>query len=225
MSDIANLIDRVRQEAERLPFPIDTPVYQAAGKVPTQPILYAGNLKSQICFFGRDLGRDEVRAGQPLIGAAGTMVREGFYWALHREKSKNRQELQSICDRVLLANTVPYKPPGNKAYEVAVKERFRPFIEKLLTLYWQGNQIITLGTEAFKWFAPYGRKGEVESFFRRSDRFSSQLEVVMEAIGCDGKSRHKKLILLPLPHPSPLNQRYYAQFPRMLQDRLNEFEF
>jgi uracil-DNA glycosylase family 4 len=225
MSDIASLIDRIRQEAERAPFPIDTPIYQAAGKIPTQPVLYAGNLNSQICFFGRDLGRDEVQAGQPLIGAAGTLVREGFYWALHREKPKNRQALQSICDRVLLTNTVPYKPPGNKAYEVEVKERFRPFIEELLTLFWQGNQIITLGTEAFKWFAPYGAKGEVDSFFRRGDRFSSQLAVTMQARDEEGKDHQKKLILLPLPHPSPLNQRYYAQFPKMLQDRLNAFEF
>jgi len=31
--------------------------------------------------------------------------------------------------------------------------------------------------------------------------------------------------LLPLPHPSPLNQRYYALFPDLLQKRLTEFAF
>lgn len=225
LDTLDTLIDDIRQEAERAEFPVDTPVYQTAGKSPSQPILYAGNLKSLLCFFGRDLGRDEVIAGQPLIGAAGSLVRRGFYWALHHEKPKSREDLQSVCDRVLLTNTVPYKPPGNKAYEEAVKDRFRPFIEQLLVLHWKGNQIVTLGTEAFKWFEPYGRKGEVAGFFRRSDRFTSRLSVTLHASDRDGKTHEKAISLLPLPHPSPLNQKYYALFPQMLQDRLNELDF
>ncbi|AFY77210.1 MAG: uracil-DNA glycosylase [Hydrococcus sp. C42_A2020_068] len=225
MSDVDTLIEQVRQEAEREPFPIDVDVYKAAGKEPTQPILYAGNLKSQICFFGRDLGRDEVIAGQPLIGAAGTLVREGFYWAMHHQKPKGRKDLNSVCDRVLLTNTVPYKPPGNKAYETKVKERFRPFIARLLVIHWQGNQIITLGTEAFKWFAPYGAKGEVNKFFQSSDRFTSKLKVTLTASDEQGVPYQRQVTLLPLPHPSPLNQQWYEKFPQLLQERLNEFEF
>jgi uracil-DNA glycosylase len=225
MSDIETLIAQVRQEAEREPFPIDVDVYKSLGKEPTQPVLYAGNLKSQICFFGRDLGKDEVRAEQPLIGAAGTLVREGFFWAMHHEKPKGRKDLDSICDRVLLTNTVPYKPPGNKAYEPKVKERFRPFIERLLVIHWQGNQIITLGTEAFKWFAPYGAKGEVNKFFLKSDRFTSKLQVTLKATDDEGMQYQRQVSLLPLPHPSPLNQQWYPLFPQLLQDRLNEFEF
>lgn len=225
MSDVDTLIEQVRQEAEREPFPIDVDVYKAAGKEPTQPILYAGNLKSQICFFGRDLGRDEVIAGQPLIGAAGTLVREGFYWAMHHQKPKGRKDLNSVCDRVLLTNTVPYKPPGNKAYETKVKERFRPFIARLLVIYWQGNQIITLGTEAFKWFAPYGAKGEINKFFQSSDRFTSKLKVTLTALDEQGIPYQRQVTLLPLPHPSPLNQQWYEKFPQLLQERLNEFEF
>ena len=75
MSEIATLIDQIRQEAEREGFPIDVPIYQAVRKNPLEPVLYAGNLNSQLCFLGRDLGRDEVAASQPLIGAAGTLVR------------------------------------------------------------------------------------------------------------------------------------------------------
>lgn len=225
MSDIAILIAQVRQEAEREPFPIDLPVYQAAKKSPTQPVLYGGNLKSQICFFGRDLGRDEVHAGQPLIGAAGTLVRQGFYEALHGERAKSKAELQTVCDRVLLSNTVPYKPPGNKAYEDVVKDRFRPFIERLLVQHWQGNQIIPLGTEALKWFTPYGFKGEVNNFFKRSDRFESRLRLILTATDEAGEPCSKAITVLPLPHPSPLNQKYYALFPKLLQQRLNEVEF
>lgn len=225
MNDINTLITRTRQEAEKATFPIDVDIYKSAKKDPLQPILYAGNLNSPVCFFGRDLGRDEVYAGQPLIGAAGTMVRGGLFEAIYKRKAKNQEELNTICDRVLLTNTVPYKPPENKAYSVKVKERFRPFVAKLLVFYWQGNQIITLGTEAFKWFTPYGGKGEVEEFFKREDRFSIGLPVILTASDDLGMQHQRKVILLPLPHPSPLNQRYYSKFPKMLQNRFNEFEF
>ncbi|MEB3309820.1 MAG: uracil-DNA glycosylase family protein [Snowella sp.] len=225
MSDIATLIRQVRQEAERAEFPIDVPVYQYAHKDPLEPVLYAGNLKSQLCFFGRDLGKDEVAASQPLIGAAGTLVREGFYLAWQGHKAKSRKELMTVCDRVLLTNTVPYKPPGNKAYLPAVKERFRPFIERLLVLHWEGKQIITLGTEAFKWFTPYGKKGEVNEYFLREDRYSSYLNITLKATDENGQVQERQISLMPLPHPSPLNQKYYSQFPQMLQHRLQEVAF
>lgn len=226
MPDINTLITQVQQEAEREEFPIDIPVYKSANLEPTKPILYAGNLDSPLCFFGRDLGKDEVNAGQPLIGASGTMVRQGFYYWVHQQKAPTRKDLDdTTIERVLLSNTVPYKPPGNKAYLVKVKKRFRPFIEQLFVFHWQGNQIITLGTEAFKWFAPYGGKKEVDEFYRRSDRFEQQLTVNITATDDAGMSHTKALTLLPLPHPSPLNQTYYAVFPQMLQKRLAQVEF
>lgn len=225
MADITALISEVRAEAEREAFPVDVPVYRAAKLEPTQPVLYAGNLHSQLCFFGRDLGRDEVHARQPLYGAAGTLVRQGFYFGIHGQKIQDKEKLATVCQRVLLTNTVPFKPPGNKAYSMAVKKRFRPFIEKLLVLHWQGNQIITLGTEAFKWFDPYGRKGEVNGFFRQANRFETSLQVTLRAVDEQGLEHQKVVYLSPLPHPSPLNQRYYAKFPQMLQTRLGAIAF
>ncbi len=226
MSDIATLIAQVQQEAQREEFPIDIPVYKSAHIEPTKPILYAGNLLSPLCFFGRDLGKDEVHARQPLIGASGTMVREGFYYAIHQQKAPSRKDLDTtVIERVLLTNTVPYKPPGNKAYLMKVKKRFRPFLEQLFVFHWQGNQIITLGTEAFKWFAPYGAKGKVDSFYRSSDRFSAQLTVNLSATDDLSVTHNKTITLLPLPHPSPLNQKYYRAFPGMLQKRLAQVEF
>ncbi len=225
MSDIQSLIHQIYQEAERETFPIDIPIYKSAKKEPLQPILYFGNLKSNICFFGRDLGRDEVIAGQPLIGAAGTLVRQGFYQAIHHQEAKGKQELESIGDRLILTNTVPYKPPGNKAYSMQVKKRFRPFIEQLLVIYWQGDQIITLGTEAFKWFTPYGSRGEVNQFWERGDRYQTKLVVNLPATDERGRQYQKEVSLYPLPHPSPLNQQYYAKFPAMLQQRLTQVAF
>ncbi|MGA1623203.1 MAG: uracil-DNA glycosylase family protein [Synechocystis sp.] len=225
MSELETLIRHLRQEAEREPFPVDTPIYESVRKDPLEPILFGGTLKSQLCFFGRDLGADEVRQGQPLIGAAGRMVREGFFQAWQGRRSNNPGELQTVCQRLLLTNTVPYKPPENKAYSVKVKQRFRPFIEQLLVMQWQGKQIITLGTEAFKWFAPYGQPGEVDEFFRQGDRFQSFLDVVITAKSPQGQSQQRRIRLMPLPHPSPLNKRYYAQFPQMLQRRLADIAF
>jgi len=230
MSDIETLITQVQQEAQREEFPLDTPVYNSAALEPTKPILYGGNLQSPLCFFGRDLGKDEVHARQPLIGASGTMVRQGLYYAIHQEQAPSRKDLDdTTINRVLLSNTVPYKPPGNKAYLMKVKKRFRPFIEQLLVCHWQGNQVITLGTEAFKWFAPYGKQGEVDSFYRnddgKDDRFEQQLTVNISATDNSGTIQTKTITLLPLPHPSPLNQKYYRAFPKMLQHRLSQVEF
>jgi len=221
-ASIEQLIAQIQSEAERVPFPIDEPVYQAANLKPTQPILYAGNLASQLCFFGRDLGKDEVHARQPLYGAAGRLVRQGVYRAVYHQESSQNDELLAVCDHVLLTNTVPYKPPGNKAYLAGVKNRFRPFIERLLVIHWQGNQIITLGTEACKWFIPYGAKGEVTSFFQRDDRYTASLQVTLRGLDHLRQPHEKQVTLLPLPHPSPLNEKYYAKFPEMLQQRLGE---
>jgi uracil-DNA glycosylase len=225
MSTLETLLTSIQQEAKRASFPVDVDVYATARRDPTYPILYAGNLNSQICFFGRDLGKDEVLANQPLYGASGTMVRQGLYCAIHGHQGQNKQELATVCQRVLLTNTVPYKPPGNKAYTTQVKERFRPFIERLLVLHWQGNQIITLGNEAFKWFSPYGTRGELNSFFQESGRYRNQINILLTAQNSQGEVQQRQVTLLPLPHPSPLNQKYYAQFPGLLQERLNQCEF
>lgn len=220
MSDLELLLAEIQQEAQSASFPIDEPVYRAAGVNPTEPILYAGNLNSQVCIFARDLGKDEVQQQQPLVGAAGKLVRRGVYRAILHQEPTQDAHLQVVLDYVLLTNTVPYKPPGNKAYSEAVKKRFRPFLEQLLVLYWQGNKIITLGNEAFNWFAPYAAKGALKEFFERSDRYSASIEVTLQAQDKEGK-RHERLVtLMPLPHPSPLNQKYYAQFPQLLQTRL-----
>jgi uracil-DNA glycosylase len=220
MSDINQLITQVYAEAQREPFPIDEPVYQAAGLDPKMPILYGGNLESPLCFFARDLGKDEVLVQQPLYGAAGRLVRQGIYRTLFHKEPTRSTDLSGVLEHVLLTNTVPYKPPGNKAYSENVKKRFRPFLEQLLILHWQGSCIITLGNEAFKWFSPYAPKGEAAQFFAGSDRYTSSLLITLTAQDEQGKRHERSVTILPLPHPSPLNQKYYAQFPQLLQQRL-----
>lgn len=79
MAEIQTLIQAVQTEAKREEFPIDEPVYRGVKKDPFMPILYGGNLKGELCFFGRDLGKDEVASGQPLIGAAGKWYVKVFF--------------------------------------------------------------------------------------------------------------------------------------------------
>lgn len=220
MPDIQDLLDAVQREAQRAEFPVDSAVYERADKDSTRPILFAGSLTAPVCVVGRDLGKDEVAAGQPLIGAGGRLVRQGFYQAENGEAAPaTDRTLESVLEHVLLTNTVPYKPPGNKAYSAAVKERFRPFLAELLVRHWTGGDlVITLGTEAFQWFTPYETEpGAFDAFWKREDRYESE-------IGCRvvSQSGARTLTVLPLPHPSPLNQRWYSLFPGLLARRLAE---
>jgi uracil-DNA glycosylase len=228
METIDQLIAAVQAEAERTAFPIDAPVYRNAGKDPVRPILFAGSLAAPVCFVGRDLGKDEVALGQPLIGAAGRLVRSGIYALAHgTPPPTSDRTLESVLDRVLLTNTVPYKPPGNKAYAAAVKERFRPFLAELLAAHWKGHHVITLGTEAFQWFAPYVASETFTAFWDRDDRYETALACVLAATPASGGAAsplRKPLMLMPLPHPSPLNQRWYKQFPALLARRLQSVD-
>jgi len=222
MRTIEQLIAATRAEAERAPFPIDREVYERAGKDPLQPVLFGGSLDAPTCVFARDLGKDEVARGEPLVGAGGRLVRSGLYTdAFGEPPAKEDRAVEAALRLALLANTVPYKPPGNKAYAGSVKQRFRPFLEELLVGHWTGHHVITLGTEAFDWFAPYAAPGLASAFWAREDRYESDLECVLTA-EIDGARVSKPVTVAPLPHPSPLNQRWYGQFPSLLAARLAE---
>src|SRR5271166_6385968 len=116
---IEELCEEIRASARREEFPIDVPVYERFKKDPFEPVLYAGSLEAPVCIFGRDLGKDEVRLGEPLIGAGGKLVRQGLLQACRAGGSDDDGTpgaLQDALRYALLTNTVPYKPPGTKAY-------------------------------------------------------------------------------------------------------------
>jgi uracil-DNA glycosylase len=222
MPDLQQLLKEIEAEARRAPFPIDVPVYEQVGRDPYVPVAYAGDLKARICSFGRDPGRDEIRYAQPQIGAAGKLVRQGVLQAAGEAPQKSDPRLEAALKRVFLSNTVPYKPPGNKAYPDSVKERFRPYIERLLGFHWCGDAVITLGTEAFEWFAKYGESGAAAAFWKREDKYEAEFPCVLTA--SEGEDSVKRaLTICPLPHPSPLNQRWVGLFPGLLQKRLEKW--
>jgi len=59
----------------------------------------------------------------------------------------------------------------------------------------------------------------------KSDRFENKLTVNLTATDDQGMTDQRPITLLPLPHPSPLNQKYYRAFPGMLQKRIAQIEF
>lgn len=208
------LIDEAEAEARREPFPVDEPVYEKARRDPLRPILFAGSPGAPVAILARDLGKDEVAAAQPLIGAGGKLVRAEIV------KAHGGGKPEEALKYALLTNTVPFKPPGNKAYAESVRARFRPFVAELLARFWSGSQVLTLGTEAFRWFEPYAEGGAFPASAATDARFDDAYPCRLALPGL----APKEILVRPLPHPSPLNRRWYSRFPEMLARRLAEVE-
>ncbi len=227
---IRDLLEDVRREVERACIPVDFEVYRRSGRDPREAILFAGSLDVPVCVVGRDLGKDEVRAGQPLIGAAGRLVRSGIIRSREPAESSRQHPptddspLEEALKHALLTNTVPFKPIGNKAYPDAIRERFRPFLERLLVNHWKGQNVITLGTQAFAWFRPYGDEAEFRAAEAAEDRFAKVFRCKLPG-GRHERDRSSKIVMIyPLPHPSPLNRRWYKRFPELLATRLKDVQ-
>ncbi len=220
--ELQDLNAQIEAEARKGDISLDEDVYKEAGKDPYKPILYGGNPDASIAFFARDLGRHEVNQGEPLIGDAGQRVRKAVYRYLFDAAVPARDaHLRDAIEHVLLTNTVPYKPVGNKAYPVGVKERLRPYIAQLLVCHFKGDYIITMGTEAFDWFAGYAPAKEAAAFWKRPDKYEAEFTCTLRA-ECGGKTVEKQVTIAPLPHPSPLNQTYIKLFPGLLDKRLEQ---
>ena len=175
---------------------------------------------ASVGFFGRDPGRDEVKHMEPLIGAAGQLVRAGVHRAIHGCDPPDFAASKALAQEVFFSNTVPYKPLGNKAWSMVVKRRFRPVIASYLVDRWTGSDLITLGNVAFHWFgidADRETRGRLQAFFAREDRYEASLDVEIRS----PLTEHaRSLTLHPLPHPSPLNAIWYKRFPALLDARL-----
>ncbi|MDJ0841471.1 MAG: uracil-DNA glycosylase family protein [Acidobacteriota bacterium] len=217
-----NLLEAFRAEAAELD-KIDLEVYHAHGRDPLQPIFGEGDPRCRIALFGRDPGREEVRHQMPFIGAGGQKIRGVLQQELHGEPLRNFEDSVTVGKHVFWANTLPYKPLGNKAWSMAAKKRFHPLVSRMLMTGWQGREIITLGREAFLWFG-IGRdrsaRQQLEAFWKREDRFSASLDWTLTAP--DHEPRPVRLH--PLPHPSPLNAAWYARFDGLLAQRLRDLD-
>jgi len=202
---------------------VDLEVYLAADQDPLEPVIGHGDPAVPIAIFGRDPGRDEVTHQMPFIGAGGQKVRKSLYQHRYGQEMPDFEASIEVGSHYFWANTVPYKPLGNKAWSMKVKKQFQPLVADLLVNSWSGSDIISLGREAFFWFAvnqPREIKQQLEQFWQRDDRFSSSLEVEISSV--EGVTRTVRLH--PLPHPSPLNATWYKRFPDLLLARLEQLK-
>ncbi|MGC8668072.1 MAG: uracil-DNA glycosylase family protein [Chthonomonadales bacterium] len=193
--------------------------YAAMGRDARQPILFAGSLAAHVCVLGRDLGSEEVLLGEPLVGPSGHRLRRALHICLFgSEPDPEDATIRRVLPHVLLANTVPYKPVGNRPFSRRVREAVRPVMEAFLRRVWQGHVVVTLGSEAFHWFEPYCPPGVLRSFWARPDRFEALLECSL-ASGGMGRGKVKPIVLAPLPHPSPRNRKYFWEFEDLVARR------
>lgn len=199
---------------------IDLAVYEADGRDPLEPIIGLGPVDAPVAIFGRDPGREEIRHGLPFIGAGGQLLRRGLYYHRYGADMPGFDASVEVGTHFFWANTVPYKPLGNKAWSMKAKRCFQPLVAELLVDGWRGRHVITLGREAFMWFGINQTKAirdALEAFWQRGDRFEASHETALS----DGSGRSRALTLHPLPHPSPLNATWYKHFPDLLARRLS----
>ena len=146
---------------------------------------------------------------EPLIGAAGKLVRAGVHRWKRGGPPPDFEAERAMGAEVFFSNTVPYKPVGNKAWSVKVKRRFAPMIQHLIAHHWTGSDLICCGNVAFHWFGMVDKalKPALDVHWQLDDRYERPLSI--EFAG-------RKLRLHPLPHPSPLNARWYPHFPALM---------
>lgn len=196
------------------PMAIDREAYAEAGIDPFTPIvLGSGSLSARLGVIGRDPGRTEVLRGEPFIGAGGRKLRDGLHRAMFGGDCPDEAAAVAVGRSVFWANTVPFKPVGNKAWSAPVLRRFAPLMGRLVLELWQGEELITCGNGAFAWIGlvePRLRPA-LDAFWARPDRYEASLRVEL---------RDRALTLHPLPHPSPLNATWFKRFPGLLDARL-----
>jgi len=208
---LAALARDVEREARRAPFDVCRETYAAAKRDPCVPILSVGSTSARWCCVGRELGREEVHAGEPLVGMGGRRLRRALHETLVGPAPKTERAFRAALDHVLLANLVPFRPVDNEAYDRATVERFRPFLERLLADAWTGDVVLSLGETATKWFAPYAKNDAVFALWSDADaRFRDTVDVEI---------RGRRLVLAPLPHPSPLSP-FKKDFASLVARRL-----
>ena len=206
-------LSRIAREASP-PMAIDREVYADAGIDPFTPIvLGSGSLRARVGVIGRDPGRFEVLRGEPFIGAGGRKLRDGLHRALHGGDCPDEAAAVAVGQQVFWANTVPFKPVGNKAWSVPTQRRFAPVMARLVLELWQGEDLITCGNGAFAWIGLVepALRPSLDAFWARPDRYEASLSLDV---------RGRALRLHPLPHPSPLNATWFKRFPALLDARL-----
>ena len=197
---------------------IDVDVYTEAQRDPLEPIIGLGPRSAAVCCFGRDPGRNEVIHGQPFVGAGGQKIRAGLWRAAHGTELPSFEASLEIGAQVFWANTVPYKPVGNKAWAMKTVRAFRPLMADTLLHAWSGTHVLAFGLKATEWFGLHDRdvRAQIKAHLADPSRYERPIDIVLH--GSNGAQR--LLHIHALPHPSPLNATWAPHFPGLLDAAL-----
>lgn len=87
----------------------------------SQAVVYRGDPKAPLMVIGEGPGADEDAMGQPFVGRAGKLLDRMLHVA-------------GLQDRVLITNTVFWRPPGNRTPTPAEQAICAPFLERIIAL-------------------------------------------------------------------------------------------
>jgi DNA polymerase len=87
----------------------------------SQAVVYRGDAAAPLLVIGEGPGADEDRQGQPFVGRAGQLLDKMLAAA-------------GLTDRVLITNTVFWRPPGNRTPTPAEQAVCAPFVERAIAL-------------------------------------------------------------------------------------------
>ena len=102
----------------------------------TQVVWGVGNPNADLMFIGEAPGRDEDLQGQPFVGRAGKLLDRMLGAA-------------GVSDRVLITNTVFWRPPGNRTPTPAEQAICAPFLERIIALV-QPRMLLMVGAASAK---------------------------------------------------------------------------
>src|SRR3546814_17762124 len=106
-----------------------------------------------------DWSSDVCSSDLPFIGAGGQLVRRALYQHRHGQPLPDFAASRLIGLDYFWANTVPYKPVGNKAWSTKIKKRYQPRMAQVLADDGRGEQQIVLGREAEGQSVGGGKRG------------------------------------------------------------------
>jgi len=87
----------------------------------SQAVVYRGDPAAPLLVIGEGPGQDEDRQGQPFVGRAGQLLDKMLGAA-------------GLTGRVLITNTVFWRPPGNRTPTPAEQAVCAPFVERAIAL-------------------------------------------------------------------------------------------
>jgi len=87
----------------------------------SQAVVYRGDPAAPLMVIGEGPGQDEDRQGQPFVGRAGQLLDKMLAAA-------------GLTGRVLITNTVFWRPPGNRTPTAAEQAACAPFVERAIAL-------------------------------------------------------------------------------------------